>query len=103
MIAILNTRIIQVNDESNQKDNTHLFVENNLVDQFNNMSINTLTYVKVTVKAVYSAIGDLSQTVKAKLISSLPQKPFDTASLAQVGTDGLINDSSCVCPVHQPF
>ena len=109
--AILDTRTVRIEDQSYNKNSTHLFVQNDLVDKFNNKFITNLTSEKVSVKAVDTVVGDFSPPIKAKLISSLPGKQSDTANLAKevelaIGmkydltanievTDGLTNGSSC--------
>ncbi|VDI56158.1 Hypothetical predicted protein [Mytilus galloprovincialis] len=109
--AVLSTRTVSISDPTYRTNATHLFVENALVDNFNLQYISKLCSQKVKVKAVDTVCGDLPASVKAKLLSSLPEKQSDTANLAKevvlaIGmkydltanievTDGLTNGSTC--------
>jgi hypothetical protein len=90
---------------------THLFTQNYLVDTFNMQCIANLTTEKVKVQAFDTVHTDVSTSIKAKLLNSLPRKQSDTANLAKEVelavcmkydltnnidvTDDLINVSSC--------
>lgn len=109
--AILETRMTSRDDPNYPHTTTHLFTQNYLVDTFNMQCIANLTTEKVKVQAFDTVHTDVSTSIKAKLLNSLPRKQSDTANLAievelAVGmkydltnnidvTDGLINGSSC--------
>ena len=110
-IAILKTRVIQTDDPNYPSTSTHLFRENALVDSFNLQFIARLSSQKVLVSSVDTVNADVSDSIKKKLLNSLPKNQSDTANLAKevelaigmkydltanIGVeDGLTNGASC--------
>jgi ATP-dependent exoDNAse (exonuclease V) alpha subunit len=110
-LVLLHTRTVTTDDSAYYANVTHLFVQNDLVNQFNQQFVSRLNTEKVVLSSIDAVQADVSADIKAKLIKSLPNNQSNTANLAMqvelaVGmkydltanievADGLTNGSSC--------
>lgn len=110
-LVLLHPRTVTTDDSAYHPNVTHLFVQNDLVNQFNQQFVSKLDTEKMVVSSVDAVQADVSTDIKVKLIKSLPTNQSNTANLAMqvelaVGmkydltanidvADGLTNGSSC--------
>ena len=110
-LVLLHPRTVTTDDSAYHANVTHLFVQNDLVNQFNQQFVSKLDTEKMVVSSVDAVQADVSTDIKVKLIKSLPTNQSNTANLAMqvelaVGmkydltanidvADGLTNGSSC--------
>jgi hypothetical protein len=73
---------VTTDDSAYYANVTHLFVQNDLVNQFNQQFVSRLNTEKVVLSSIDAVQADVSADIKAKLIKSLPNNQSNTANLA---------------------
>jgi ATP-dependent DNA helicase PIF1 len=81
-ILKLKERLIKENSMQEPMDVSHLFIQNQKVNEFNERVHNAATGEKFSIKAVDSVIGANSAQLRDKILSQIPDDPRKTKQIA---------------------
>ena len=111
-ISMISSCTINEDHQPNESDSIHLFISNELVEQYNQQAFDRANTQKVSVRAKDTIVGSVSDNLRQSILDHLPTDPKKTMQLyttLQLATDlrydasinvriedGITNGASCI-------